>query len=51
MKFESQNNVTIQAKNQPVFSEKMMAEIRLKLIQFVEIEYLNQVKKKTLKKK
>lgn len=51
MKFESQNNVPIQAKNQPVFSEKMMAEIRLKLIQFVEIEYLNQAKKKTLKKR
>mgnify|MGYP005614063549 CR=1 FL=1 len=51
MKFESQNNVTIQAKNQPVFSEKMMAEIRLKLIQFVEIEYLNQAKKKTLNKR
>ena len=51
MKLESQNNVTIQAKNQPVFSEKMMAEIRLKLIQFVEIEYLNQAKKKTLNKR
>ena len=51
MKFESQNNVTIQAKNQPVFSEKMMAEIRLKLIQFVEIEHLNQAKKKTLNKR
>ena len=51
MKFESQNNVPIQAKNQPVFSEKMMAKIRLKLIQFVEIEYLNQAKKKTLNKR
>ncbi len=51
MKSQSQNNVPIQAKNQPVFSEKMMAEIRLKLIQFVEIEYLNQAKKKTLNKR
>ena len=51
MKFESQNNAPIQAKNQPVFSEKMTAEMRLKLRQFVEIEYLNQAKKKTLKKR
>jgi hypothetical protein len=51
MEFQSQNNTPIQAKNQPVFSEKIRAEIRLKLRQFVEIEYLNQVKKKTLNKK
>ena len=49
MKSQSQNNVPIQAKNQPVFSEKMMAEIRLKLIQFVEIEYLNKARKKDSK--
>ncbi len=48
MKFQSQNTAPNQAKNQPVFSEKMRAEIRLKLRQFVEIEYLNQAKKKTL---
>lgn len=51
MKFKSQNTAPNQAKNQPVFSEKMRAEIRLKLKQFVEIEYLNQVKKKTLNKR
>mgnify|MGYP003420271477 CR=1 FL=1 len=51
MKFESQNNAPNQAKNQPVFSEKIRAEMRLKLRQFVEIEYLNQAKKKTLNKR
>jgi hypothetical protein len=49
MKFESQNNAPIPAKNQPVFSEKMTAEIRLKLMQFVEIEYLNKARKKDSK--
>jgi hypothetical protein len=51
MKSQSQNNAPIQAKNQPVFSEKIRAEMRLKLRQFVEIEYLNQAKKKTLNKR
>jgi hypothetical protein len=51
MKFESQNNAPIPAKNQPVFSEKIRAEIRLKLRQFVEIEYLNMKQKKASIKK
>lgn len=46
MKPQSQNTAPNQAKNQPVFSEKIRAEMRLKLRQFVEIEYLNQAKKK-----
>ena len=51
MKFESQNNAPNQAKNQPVFSEKIRAEMRLKLRQFVEIEYLNMKQKKASIKK
>ncbi len=51
MKSQSQNTSPNQAKNQPVFSEKIRAEMRLKLRQFVEIEYLNQAKKKTLNKR
>lgn len=46
MKYQPQNIAQNTAKNQPVFSEKTMAEMRLKLRQFVEIEYLNQTKKK-----
>ena len=46
MKYQPQNNAQNIAKNQPVFSEKTMAEIRLKLRQFVEIEYLNHSNKK-----
>lgn len=46
MKYQPQNIAQNTAKNQSVFSEKMMAEIRLKLRQFVEIENLNQAKKK-----
>ncbi len=48
MKYQPRNIAKNTAKNQPVFSEKMMAEIRLKLIQLVEIEYLNHSKKKKL---
>jgi hypothetical protein len=51
MKSQSQNIAPNQAKNQPVFLEKIRAEMRIKLRQFVEIEYLNQAKKKTLKKR
>ena len=46
MKYQPQNNAQNIAKNKPVFSEKTMAEIRLKLRQFVEIEHLNHSKKK-----
>ncbi|GEM_PF-6145302 len=46
MKYQPQNSAQNKAKNQPVFSEKTMAEIRLKLRQFVEIECLNDSKKK-----
>lgn len=48
MKYQPRNIAQNTAKNQPVFSEKTMAEIRLKLIQLVEIEYLNHSKKKKL---
>ena len=51
MKFESQNNAPIPAKNQPLFSEKIKVEMRLKLRQFVEIEYLNMKQKKASIKK
>ena len=51
MKFESQNNAPIPAKNQPIFSEKIKAEMRLKLRQFVQIEYLNMKQKKASIKK
>jgi hypothetical protein len=47
MKYQPRNS----AQNQPVFSEKTMAEVRLKLRQFVEIEYLNQAKKKNSRSK
>lgn len=40
MKYQPRNSAQNTAKNQPVFSEKMTAEMRLKLRQFVEIEYL-----------
>ena len=46
MKYQPRNSAQNIAKNQPVVSEKMTAEIRLKLRQFVEIEYLNHSKKK-----
>jgi hypothetical protein len=46
MKYQPRNIAQNPAKNQPVFSEKTMAELRLKLRQFVEIEYLNHSKKK-----
>lgn len=49
MKYQPQNIAQNTAKNQPVFSEKMRAEMRSKLRQFVEIEYLNQAKKKNEK--
>ena len=51
MKSKSQNTAPNQAKNQPVFSEKIRAEMRLKLRQFVEIEYLNMKQKKASIKK
>ena len=47
MKYQPRNIAQNTAKNQPVFSEKTMGEIRLKLRQFVEIEYLKHLKKKT----
>lgn len=46
MKYQPRNSIQNTAQNQSVFSEKTMAEIRLKLRQFVEIEYLNHSKKK-----
>lgn len=51
MKYQPQNIAQNTPKNQSVFSEKTMAEMRLKLKQFVEIEYLNYSKKKSVSSK
>lgn len=51
MKYQPRNSAQNTAQNQPVFSEKTMAEMRLKLRQFVEIEYLNYSKKKNSRSK
>ncbi|MET3536700.1 hypothetical protein SAMN05216324_1094 [Chryseobacterium limigenitum] len=40
MKVPPRNTAQNEAKKQPVFSEKMMGEIRMKLWQFSEIEFL-----------
>ncbi len=40
MKYSSQNIAINQAKKQPVFSDKVMGNIRMKLRQLAEIEYL-----------
>lgn len=51
MKVPPQNTAPNQAKKQPVFSDKMMGNIRIKLKQLAEIEYLLQVEKKLQKPK
>lgn len=45
MKYRPRNIVQNEAENQPVFSPKLMAEIRFKLKQLAEIEYLLHTKK------
>lgn len=51
MKYPTRNNAKIQGEIQSVFSEKVIAEIRIKLRQLAEIEYLYHTQKKILKKK
>lgn len=51
MKYPPRNTALNQAKKQPVFSDKMMGNIRIKLRQFAEIEYLIHAEKKSPKKK
>lgn len=50
MKYPPRNTTQNEAKKQPVFSDKMMGNIRMKLRQFAEIEFLLQTEKKSPKK-
>lgn len=51
MKYPPQNTSPNQAEKQPFFSDKIMGNIRIKLRQFAEIEYLIYAEKKSPKKK
>lgn len=51
MKVPHRNTARNQAKKQPVFSDKMMGNIRMKLKQFSEIEFLFHAEKKSQNKK
>lgn len=50
MKYQPRNTARNDAKKQQVFSEKKMGDIRIKLRQFAEIEFMLQAEKKSLKK-
>lgn len=50
MKFPPRNTAPNQLKKHPVFSDKMMGNIRIKLKQFAEIEYLLHTQNQTSKK-
>lgn len=51
MKYPPQNTTPNQAEKQPVFSDKTMGNIRIKLKQLAEIEFLIHAEKKSPKKK
>lgn len=51
MKYPPRNAAPNQAKKQPVFSDKTMGEIRIKLRQLAEIEFLIHAEKKSQNKK
>lgn len=51
MKYPPQNTAPNQAEKQPFFSDKMMGNIRIKLKQLAEIEFLIHAEKKSPKKK
>ncbi len=51
MKYQPRNTTRNEAKKQPVFSDKMMGNIRIKLKQLAEIEFLLHLEKKSSDKK
>ena len=51
MKYQPQNIALNEAEKQPVFSEKATAEIRLKLRQLAEIEFLIHTEKSLRKRR
>ncbi len=51
MKIPPRNTARNEAKKQPFFSDKMMGEIRIKLRQLAEVEFLIHAEKKSQNKK
>ncbi|MCY1660904.1 hypothetical protein [Chryseobacterium sp. SL1] len=51
MKYPPRNTTQNEAKKQPVFSDKMMGNILIKLKQLAEIEFLLHTEKKSPSKK